>query len=96
MRLQNIIQTQRDYFYTGETKEISFRKEKLRLLSETIKNYEERIYKALYEDLNKSEYEAYMTEISLVKSEEIDLSDPRQNVQYFNSYDRSGSYYFKE
>ncbi|MBR5579057.1 MAG: aldehyde dehydrogenase family protein [Lachnospiraceae bacterium] len=69
MRLQDIIQSQRDFFYTGETKKISFRKEKLLQLSQAINDYEERIYRALYEDLNKSEYESYLTELSLVKEE---------------------------
>ena len=69
MKLKSVIQAQRDFFYTGETKEISFRKEKLKRLYSCIDEYGERIYRALYNDLNKSEYESYLTEVSLVKDE---------------------------
>lgn len=69
MKLKDVIQTQRDYFFSGETKDISFRKEKLQKLLDIIEKNEDRIYYALFQDLGKSEYESYITEIYLVKHE---------------------------
>ena len=69
MKLENRIKAQKDYFATNITKSISFRKEQLCKLAEAVGEYSPSILRALKEDLNKSEYEAYLTEISLVKTE---------------------------
>lgn len=69
MKLENIVQAQRDYFLTDETKNIGFRKEQLHKLLEAIEEYKPQIYHALQQDLNKSEYEAYLTEVSIVINE---------------------------
>lgn len=69
MKLKDIVQAQRDFFLSGETKNISFRKEKLKKLLSIIDQYEERIYHSLLQDLGKSEYESYLTEFNLVKHE---------------------------
>lgn len=51
------------FFNTGQTKEITFRLQQLRKLKDSIKQYEGRIITALHQDLGKSEFEAYATEI---------------------------------
>jgi len=61
-----MITEQRNYFFSGATKKIEFRKEQLRKLKGTISHYEKEIMQALYEDLHKSEFEAYSTEVGLV------------------------------
>lgn len=65
-KIHQLINTQRNYYNSGITKPLAFRKEKLKLLKKVISNYEKDIKKALYEDLRKSDFEAYTTEIGIV------------------------------
>ncbi len=69
MKPENKVRAQKEYYGTNITKSISFRKEQLKKLSEAIEEHTPMILKALKEDLNKSEYEAYLTEITVVKAE---------------------------
>ena len=64
--VENMIDEQRTYYFTRATKDIEFRKKQLLILKETIKKYERDVLKALKLDLNKSEFEAYTTEIGIV------------------------------
>ncbi|WP_425590625.1 aldehyde dehydrogenase [Guptibacillus hwajinpoensis] len=63
------ITMQKEYYYTGETKSYSFRKKQLETLKEIIKEYETEILQALKDDLHKSEWEAYTTEIGFLLEE---------------------------
>lgn len=65
------IENQRAYFNSSITRDVSFRIFQLKLLKKIVKDYEEQLIKALYEDLHKSAFESYASEISLVY-EEID------------------------
>lgn len=65
MDIEEIIKVQRDYFKLGETKSVDFRKSKLKLLRDSIKEHEDEILNALDLDLNKSELEGYATEIGV-------------------------------
>ncbi|MCO5247654.1 MAG: aldehyde dehydrogenase [Chitinophagales bacterium] len=67
-----IVQKQRDYFNTGITKSVDFRIAQLKKLKSIIEKNEKAIAKALYDDLRKSEFEAYATETGIVIAE-IDL-----------------------
>ncbi len=67
--LSETIQKQRDFFFTHKTKNITFRLEMLKKLEHSINKYEDKIIQALHDDLKKSPYEAYMTEIGMVKEE---------------------------
>ena len=69
MQLSRVVQSQRDFFLTNETKNIDFRKYQLYKLAEAIEEYIPEIYYALKQDLNKSEYEAYMMEVNIVLDE---------------------------
>lgn len=60
------ITEQRRYYLSGATRDSDFRKQQLLKLKATILKYEQAITSALYEDLHKSEFEAYATEIGLV------------------------------
>ena len=64
--VESLINEQRQYFYSGQTKPIHFRKQQLITLKSTILKYEKEISQALYDDLGKSEFEAYATEVGLV------------------------------
>ena len=69
MQFSHVVKAQRDFFKTNETKSIEFRKKQLHKLAEVIEEYKPQIYEALKKDLNKSEYETYLTEVSIVQQE---------------------------
>lgn len=69
MELVNIIEMQRSFFKTDQTKSLIFRKSQLLKLKNTIKKHEKEIYLALKKDLNKSSYEAYLTELAIIYHE---------------------------
>ena len=80
--LPEILAAQRHFFNTQQTKAIAFRKEQLqKLLKEVIKK-EQNIIKALYDDFKKSEYEAVMTEISII------LSELKATIKNLNSWSK--------
>ncbi|AEC02116.1 aldehyde dehydrogenase [Sphaerochaeta coccoides] len=60
---------QKEFFLSGKTKEISFRRDKLILLRNAIKEHEKDIYEALRLDLGKAPFEAYVTEVGIVLEE---------------------------
>ncbi len=60
---KTLVDNQKDYFKTGETKSLSFRLGRLQKLKEAILKYETAITDALYKDLGKSETEVVSTEI---------------------------------
>lgn len=65
----NMFNKQKDYYLSGQTKPLKHRIEALTYLKSTIKSHEKDILAALYNDLHKSEFEAYMTEIGILYSE---------------------------
>lgn len=66
MGLEPIVNAQREYFYTDATKDVFYRKKNLEKLLESVLENEKAIYSALREDMNKSEEEAYLTEVSII------------------------------
>lgn len=69
MSICDIIQKQKDFFNTGKTKSITFRLNALNKLRKVIVSNEFKILEALKKDLNKSQFESYMTEIGIVLDE---------------------------
>ncbi len=69
MSYKDVFNKQRNYFNTNVTKEVSFRINVLNSLKEVIINNEELIYQALKEDLNKSSFESFITEIGFIIKE---------------------------
>ena len=68
-RIQELNRLQREYFATGATLDLKFRKQMLRQLLAAIQQWEKPLYEALWADLHKSEQEAFLTEVSLVTGE---------------------------
>lgn len=64
-----MLHAQRAYFGKGECKDVNFRIAQLKKLYQWICEHEQEIMDALYQDLNKSPFEAYATEIGIVKEE---------------------------
>lgn len=64
--VEQMIESQRAYYYTGATKPAEFRKAQLAQLKQSIKKHESEVLEALRKDLGKSEFEAYSTEVGFV------------------------------
>ena len=67
--INDITLAQRQYFMSGATLDIKFRKQMLGQLLDALDKWESRLYDALWTDLHKSYEEAFLTEISIVKAE---------------------------
>ena len=61
--LDEPLQKQKDYFRTGETRDIEFRISKLKRLKKAIKIYEQKVLEALRKDLGKPEQESFFSEV---------------------------------
>ena len=68
-RIRSLVDAQKNYFKTGETKSIKHRKQALKSLYSVIKHHESEIYDALKADLGKPEFETYTTELGFVLHE---------------------------
>ena len=68
-KIRAILASQKEYFGTGATLPVKFRKEQLRKLLTAIDRFQPRLADALWTDLHKSYQEAYLTEIGLVRRE---------------------------
>ena len=69
MDISKLVKKQKEFFEIGKTKDISFRIESLNKLHQAINKYEGKIEEALKKDLNKSQFESYMTEIGMALSD---------------------------
>ena len=69
MNINDILQKQRAYFQSGATLPVSFRIDMLKKLLATVNKYEKEIGDALTADLGKSDFEGFMCETGLVRSE---------------------------
>ncbi|ENK0839537.1 aldehyde dehydrogenase [Clostridium botulinum] len=67
--IRDMLKKQKSFFEKGYTKDINFRIETLKKLKHNIKMNENNIFKALKIDLNKSEFETFITEIGIVYDE---------------------------
>lgn len=68
-QINHIVTAQREYFRTGATLDVSFRRQMLKKLQSALVKWEKPLAKALWIDLHKSYEEAYLTELSIVKGE---------------------------
>ena len=69
MKIEEILQKQRAYYESGATLPVSFRISMLRKLQQAVVRYEKEIGEALTADLGKSDFEGFMCETGLVRSE---------------------------
>ena len=69
MNTFNFIESQKNHFNSGKTKDINTRIFILKKLLKTIILNEANIYTVLHKDLKKSNFESYLTEIAVLKSE---------------------------
>lgn len=69
--MDNTITKQHDFFDTGKSREVSFRKEQLQKLKALLEGHEDQIYEALDADFRKPAFETFATEL-LITYQEID------------------------
>lgn len=72
LAVRDIIRGQREFFKTGKTKNVCFRIDQLKTLKKAVLEHKTDILGALRADLNKPEFEAYGTEIWVLR--EIDYA----------------------
>ena len=61
--IHNILLSQREFFLSGKTLDINFRKEQLKKLRQALIDNQNKLAEALYNDLGRSEAEAYFCDI---------------------------------
>ena len=64
--IKELVQSQRDFFASGVTLDIKWRKKQLKALKNAVISHEKEIAQALYEDLGRSEEEAYFCDIGMI------------------------------
>ncbi len=69
MNIQETYTKQQDFFNSNKTKNVSFRIEQLKKFKKVLKENEDLFYQAIYEDFGKSEFETYLSELSLLYHE---------------------------
>jgi aldehyde dehydrogenase (NAD+) len=72
MDIKAIVQNQKDFFRSQQTKDIPYRKASLKRLREELEKREKEIIKALYDDFRKPEFESVISETAIVINE-LDL-----------------------
>jgi len=78
-----LIEKQREYFNSGATRSVDFRKEQLSQLARAVENNEDKVFDALKADLSKSQYESYLTEIGIL------LDDIKYVIKHIDQWAKS-------
>ena len=86
--IHNLVLKQREFFLTGITLDVNFRISQLKRLKEMMLNNSSRIEKALYEDLGRSDAEAYFCDIGSVVME---INEYIKGVKKWNKPERHAS-----
>ncbi|HLT51538.1 MAG TPA: aldehyde dehydrogenase [Arenibacter sp.] len=83
--MQELVEAQKKFFNTNATKGIAFRIDQLKKLENLLRENEELLHQAIYEDFKKSSFENYTTEISLLYH---DIKEAVKNVRKWSSKKR--------
>ncbi|MBT8263435.1 MAG: aldehyde dehydrogenase family protein [Bacteroidia bacterium] len=67
--MKKIIEAQRDFFKSGTTRNISFRKKQLKKLRNLLKDNEDRLCEAIHADFSKSEFATVATELEIINKD---------------------------
>ncbi len=78
--IEELVRLQRDFFESGATLSVDFRREALSRLKKCILAHEEEIYEALEKDLGKTPCESFMCEVGMTLSE---ISYMQKNIKKF-------------
>lgn len=69
MQFDQIFQSQKSYFNSHQTKDVSFRIQQLKKFKSLLEQNEDRMYEAIMADFSKSKFETYLTEFGLLYQE---------------------------
>ena len=72
-QIESLVTEQREFFKTGKTLDIAFRREKLKTLGQALKEWKKPLLDALMKDLHKSEEESILTELSMQPPETSEI-----------------------
>lgn len=86
--ISKVVKLQREFFRSGATLDLKFRKEMLQRLLDALHKWERPLAEALWSDLHKSYEEAYMTELSIVLGE---VKNHLKNLSSWASSERVSS-----
>ncbi|GAB1309320.1 aldehyde dehydrogenase [Urechidicola sp. KH5] len=75
--MKQLVENQRNYFNSNITKDVKFRKEQLKNLRKAIKENEQILYEAIYNDFKKSKFDAFSSELALIY---VDIKDALRNI----------------
>lgn len=68
-QIPELLKMQHEFFQSGKTKDVAFRKKALIKLQKAIERKEDKICEALYKDFKKPKFESIATEIAIIKKE---------------------------
>ena len=85
MDIAKIVNQQKSFFNSNFTKEVNLRIETLKKLKLILKENEDKLYTAIYDDFKKSKFETYLTELSLLYNE---LNDAIRNLKKWSKQKR--------
>lgn len=85
--MEELLRRQKDYFNTGVTRGLAFRRAMLLRLERAVRAHEEELLAALKADLGKSRFEGYATELGVVYAE---LRTARNNLARWARPRRTG------
>ena len=85
MDISKIVNQQKSFFNSNSTKEVNLRIETLKKLKLILKENEDKLYTAIYDDFKKSKFETYLTELSLIYNE---LNDAIRNLKKWSKQKR--------
>jgi len=88
MSISYALPAMRQYFRTGATQSLSFRKEQLQKLKRAILHYEQELHDALYTDLKKSPEESWITETGFLLNE---INYTLRNLDVWMSPQKTGT-----
>ncbi len=86
--MRQLIDKQRAFFNTQDTKSISFRKEQLSKLDRVLKSNEALLYESIYKDFKKSEFDTYTTELGLLY---LDIKEAKRSLKHWGRVKRVGT-----
>lgn len=86
--IASLVKKQREFFGSGVTKDLKFRKSYLKKLRAAVITYEDRICDALYADFKKPKFESLATETQFVLYE---LDEALKNINYWSRPKRVNS-----
>lgn len=76
--IENILNSQKEFLKTNKTKDIEFRISILNQLEQALEQNEKKIYQAIYQDFQKSDFDTFTTEMSFIYN---DIAYYKKNIK---------------